>query len=198
MLGGGEPKHEIRRKAIQIAFNRFVEPSGRDSREGREFVNSCVEVRASPDGCAPPKSASDFQLIMNASRALLSLMIVYGAASLLHFVHNGVYLYDYPNLPGWITPFGIYASWCVVAGIGVLGYWMYTRGSRALGLTAVAVYALLGYDGLDHYAVAPVGAHSFAMNATILAEVITASVLLFFVGWLIAAGRKPRPSREAR
>ena len=117
-------------------------------------------------------------------------MILYGAASLLHSVHNGVYLHDYPNLPAWITPFGVYASWCVIAGIGVLGYWMYTRGSRALGLAAVALFALLGYGGLDHYAVAPFGAHSFAMNATIWAEVVTASVLLLFVAWQVVANTR--------
>jgi hypothetical protein len=118
-------------------------------------------------------------------------MILYGAASLVHFVHNGVYLHEYPNLPGWITSFGVYASWCVIAGIGVLGYWMYTRGSRALGLTAVAVYALLGYGGLDHYTLAPAGAHSLAMNVTIWGEVVTASVLLLFIAWQAVPNRLP-------
>jgi hypothetical protein len=42
----------------------------------------------------------------------------------------------------------------------------------------ISVYALLGFGGLDHYALAPVSAHSMVMNATILGEVIAASVLL--------------------
>ena len=66
----------------------------------------------------------------------------------------------------------------VQLGIGAFGYWLYRRGSRAFGLTVIGVYALSGFGGLDHYAVAPVCAHSMAMNATILGEVIAASVLL--------------------
>ena len=34
---------------------------------------------------------------------LFPLMLVYGAAGLLHFMHNAVYLRDYPNLPAWLT-----------------------------------------------------------------------------------------------
>jgi len=45
----------------------------------------------------------------------------------------------------------------------------------------IGLYALLGFGGLDHYAVAPVSAHSMAMNATILGEVIAASALLVVI-----------------
>jgi hypothetical protein len=118
---------------------------------------------------------------MSRTRTLLLLMIVYGTASLLHFVHNAVYIQSYPNLPAWITPFGVYASWCVIASVGVLGYWLFLKVSQAIGLVIIAVYALLGFGGLDHYVVAPMSAHSIAMNASILAEVSAASVLLIFV-----------------
>ncbi len=37
------------------------------------------------------------------SRILLFLTIVYGAASLLHFAHNAIFLWQYPNLPVWLT-----------------------------------------------------------------------------------------------
>ena len=113
-------------------------------------------------------------------------MLAYGVASLAHFVHNAVYIDAYPNLPMWITPLVGHASWLVVAGIGTLGYWLYRSASRAFGLMVIGVYALLGFGGLDHYAVAPVSAHSIAMNATILGEAITASVLLVVVVWTAA------------
>jgi hypothetical protein len=118
---------------------------------------------------------------MSRARTLPLLMLVYGAASLLHFVHNAVYIQSYPNLPRWITPLGVYASWCGIAAVGAFGYWLFRRISQAIGLLVIAVYALLGFGGLDHYVVAPMGAHSIAMNATILAEVAAASVLLIFV-----------------
>ena len=115
-------------------------------------------------------------------KTLPMLMILYGAASLFHFVHNATYVQDYPNLPAWITPVGVYVSWCVIAAVGVLGYWLYRKVSRGLGLVVIAIYALFGFDGLGHYALAPMGVHTFAMNASILTEVVAAAVLLVYVG----------------
>jgi hypothetical protein len=70
---------------------------------------------------------------MSRTRILLFLMILYGAASLLHFIHNGLYIHAYPNPPTWITPLGVYASWCGIAAVGVLGYWLYRKVSPAIG-----------------------------------------------------------------
>jgi hypothetical protein len=130
---------------------------------------------------------------MTRSRTILLLMIAYGAASLLHFAHNALYIRAYPNLPGWITPLGVAASWCAIAAVGALGYWIYLRFSQIVGIFIIAVYALLGFGGLDHYVLAPMGAHSFTMNATILAEVSAASVLLVFLAVSTLRGGKGRP-----
>ena len=118
---------------------------------------------------------------MSRDRLLLTLIIIYGVASLLHFVHNAVYIDAYPNLPAWITPAVVYVSWLVIAATGAVGYWLYRRGSRAFGLMVIGVYALFGFGGLDHYTLAPASAHSMAMNATILGEVIVASALLIVI-----------------
>jgi hypothetical protein len=48
-------------------------------------------------------------------KALLILMLVYGAASLLHFAHNAEFLADYPNMPGWLTRAQVYGVWLGVA-----------------------------------------------------------------------------------
>jgi hypothetical protein len=112
---------------------------------------------------------------------LLPLMLIYGGASLLHFMHNAVYLRDYPNLPVWLTSAGVAAAWLVVAATGVLGYLLYWRVSRVAGLITIGAYAVLGLGGLDHYTVAPVSAHTVAMNLTILLEAATAAAVLVFV-----------------
>ncbi len=122
---------------------------------------------------------------------LLLLMLLYGIASFLHFAHNAVYLHDYPNLPGWLTAAGVWISWCVVAAVGVLGYWLYRRVSRWAGLVTIAIYGISGFAGLDHYTVAPMGAHSFVMNLTILAEAVAAAVLLVFVAHSVLLTRRP-------
>lgn len=115
---------------------------------------------------------------MKRDSGLLTFILLYGAMSLVHFLHNAVYLQLYPNMPTWLTPVGVMASWLVIAAIGALGYWLFRRGQKAIGLVTIAIYAALGFGGLDHYAIAPVSAHSLAMNATIVGEVIAASALL--------------------
>ena len=120
---------------------------------------------------------------MSRNRLLLTFMLVYGAASLIHFVHNAAFLNLYPNMPTWLTPFGVMGSWLVIAGIGAVGYWLFRKGLTVIGLGVIALYAALGFGGLDHYVIAPVSAHSLAMNATIVIEVIAASMLLAVVAW---------------
>ena len=120
---------------------------------------------------------------MSRNRLVLTFMLVYGAASLIHFVHNAAFLNLYPNMPTWLTPFGVMGSWLVIAGIGAVGYWLFRKGLTVIGLGVIALYAALGFGGLDHYVIAPVSAHSLAMNATIVIEVIAASMLLAVVAW---------------
>jgi hypothetical protein len=113
--------------------------------------------------------------------ALLPLMLIYGAASLLHFLHNVIYLNDYPNLPLWLTAPRVVGAWLVIAAVGTAGYLVYSRISRIAGLLLIAVYALFGFGGLDHYAVAAISAHTVAMNLTILLEAASALALLAYV-----------------
>lgn len=120
---------------------------------------------------------------MSRNHLLLTFMLVYGAASLTHFVHNAAFLDLYPNMPTWLTPYAVLGSWLVIAGIGAIGYWLFRKGLTVIGLGLIALYAALGFGGLDHYVIAPVSAHSVAMNATIAIEVITASMLLVVIAW---------------
>ncbi len=131
-------------------------------------------------------------------RVLLFLTIAYAAASLLHFAHNAVFLQAYPNLPAWLTAAGVWAAWCAITLLGALGYFVYLRRSRSAGLAILAVYAVLGFGGLDHYVVAPVSAHTLAMNATILVEVAAASVLLAYVLGRLARAKYAGPGDDRR
>ena len=41
----------------------------------------------------------------------VGLLVLYSAASLLHFAHDAEYPGDYPNLPAWLTRSGVHFAW---------------------------------------------------------------------------------------
>jgi hypothetical protein len=115
------------------------------------------------------------------NRILIAAMLLYGGASMLHFTHNAQFAADYPNLPPALSAARIYGAWLVIGSIGLAGYLLLKRGHQFWGLAVVAVYAMLGFDGLLHYTLAPMGAHSWGMNLSIWFEVVTAAVLFALV-----------------
>ena len=116
------------------------------------------------------------------------LLALYCGTSLLHFTHNAEYLAQYPNLPASWTRSGVYLAWCCVTAVGVSGYVLYRGGLSRVGLTLLAIYGGLGFDGLLHYTRAPISHHSAAMNFTIWVEVAAAAVFLSSLA-SVATGR---------
>jgi hypothetical protein len=133
-----------------------------------------------------------------APRDLIVLMIAYGVASLVHFVHNAEFLFEYPNMPAWLSRVDVYIAWLGITAIGIAGYILVGHGHRFAGLLLLAVYAALGLDSLGHYALAPMSAHTAAMNSTILMEVATAALLFARSLGLIAAWQAARTDRRWR
>ena len=109
---------------------------------------------------------------------LLWCLIAYTAASLFHYSHNATFLSDYPNLPAWLTSAEVYAAWIGVTAVGVVGYALVARGFESAGLVVLTMYGLMGLDGLTHYTVAPMAAHTLAMNVSIWLEAATALAVL--------------------
>lgn len=120
---------------------------------------------------------------------LLVALLAYGAASLLHFTHNAVFIDDYPNLPASLTSARVILVWLAEAALGAFGYVFLTRGLRAAGLSMIAVYALLGFDGFVHYTRAPMAAHTAMMNVSIWSEALTAAALLVVLTLSLRADR---------
>ena len=110
--------------------------------------------------------------------ALATLLLVFGAASLVHFVHNAEFIADYPNLPSTWSRADVYLAWLGMTAIGVVGWLLTRRGWRKTGFALLAVYAAIGLESLGHYVLAPLSAHTLAMNATILLEVTAAALVL--------------------
>jgi hypothetical protein len=114
----------------------------------------------------------------NPHPTLLVLLLVYAAASLVHFVHNAEFIAEYPNLPASWTRADVYLAWLAMTGVGLAGWFLVVRGHWRAGLLVLTAYALIGIESLGHYVLAPLSHHSLAMNGTILLEVAAASLVL--------------------
>jgi hypothetical protein len=110
----------------------------------------------------------------------LLLAGIYCAAALIHFTHNAEYLADYPNMPLWITRGGVYFVWAAEALVGLAGAVLLWQGFTRAGILLLMVYAALGFDGLLHYKLAPMAAHTLAMNLTIWFEVLAGAAVIAY------------------
>jgi hypothetical protein len=131
---------------------------------------------------------------MRLPKVLLALTAAYFLTSLGHFSHNAEFICEYPKLPAWLTSAQVYAVWAAITSVGAAGLWLIRKRFAAAGLLLIAIYAALGFDGLGHYALAPMELHPLMANVTILSEVVTAALLLPVALWLLAShvfrGRK--------
>jgi hypothetical protein len=130
-------------------------------------------------------------------KLFLALTAAYFLTSLGHFSHNAEFICEYPNLPAWLTRTQIYATWAAITSVGALGFFLIRKQYMAAGLLLVAVYAALGFDGLGHYALAPLELHTLAANITILSEVTAAAVLLPVTLYLLVARLLKRKKTDA-
>ncbi|MEO8391044.1 hypothetical protein [Polaromonas sp.] len=120
-------------------------------------------------------------------KVLLALTGAYFLTSLGHFSHNAEFICEYPNLPAWLTRAQVYAVWAGITSVGVTGLVLMRKKFMATGLFLMAVYAAMGFDGLGHYAFAPIELHPLIANITILSEVAAAALLLPVALWLLAS-----------
>ena len=122
-------------------------------------------------------------------KTLPALLVLYGVASLTHFVHNAEFLAEYPNLPVWLSRGQVYVAWLGITALGVLGYLLLRAKYEVFGFVVLGVYAALGLDGLLHYSRAPMAAHTATMNFTIWFEVVAASLVLAAIAGLFRERR---------
>ena len=122
-------------------------------------------------------------------RAALTLCV---AAMLAHHAHNAHFLGQYPGMPAWLSPAGVYLAWLLATTAGLAGYFLLRAGHRAIGFGALFAYAVYGLDALVHYLVAPVSAHSTGMNVTIWMEAAAASLLLITLAWTAFSSHSAR------
>ena len=64
-------------------------------------------------------------MILTERNRLAAFLLLYLAASFLHFAHNAEFLGDYPNLPAWLTRSDVYFTWAGSAVVGLGGFVLY-------------------------------------------------------------------------
>lgn len=84
------------------------------------------------------------------------LIALYAVSSLAHFSRNAEYIALYPNMPSWLTRENVYVAWLAVRSVGLASGVAWVLAARRLAAGAVAVYGLLGLDGLAHCTLARV------------------------------------------
>jgi hypothetical protein len=111
---------------------------------------------------------------------------IFLVCSLIHFVHNAVFLTDYPGLPQTWKPSGVMAVWLVMGALLVSGGIALKRGRPVIGTILLAIAVIMGFDSLAHYVVAKLTAHTFVMNLTIFLDVGAAILLGIALvrGWM--------------
>lgn len=127
------------------------------------------------------------KFIFQLPKPFLVLAAAYFLTSLGHFAHNAEFICEYPNLPAWLTRAKVYAAWLAITSVGVAGFILIKNKLIPAGLLLVAVYAALGFDGLGHYAVAPIAHHTLGANIAILSEVAAAALLLAATVYLLVS-----------
>ena len=125
---------------------------------------------------------------MKPSSGLLLALLACMAATFFHHAHNAEFLDQYPNMPAWLSRTSVYGAWLGATLVGAAGYALLQQGYRILGLVLLAAYGCYALDGLVHYAVAPIAAHSMAMNLSIWVEATAGAALLFILA--LSLGRR--------
>ena len=101
------------------------------------------------------------------------LMAAYAATHSLHFAINAELIPFYPYMPQWVRPGTVYAAWLAVNALGLLGVVLHGLGHRRWACAALALYGLLGLDGLLHYALDLCVEHGTLTNIAIAATALT-------------------------
>jgi hypothetical protein len=199
----GDPEFRIVQEAKRLKNREDDNPGDPPDPEDDGILRTATELAAkkSEHGAIEEARGARVALTLGSSSSAESgrawvggLLLLYLAASLLHFTHNAEYLADYPNLPAWLGRSDVYLVWLVLAAVGVGGYALYRTGWRLAGLVLIGAYAVSGFDGLLHYTRAPLAVHTATMNFTIWLEVVAAALLLCAV---IASMVKARDTRLA-
>lgn len=133
--------------------------------------------------------------IVKRENGLLFVITVYCSVCLYLFMRNMVFIDEYPNMPDWISTIGVTIAWIGITCIGLVCWLLILRDKRFIGLIAIVGYGALSFNGLGHYSLEPVSAHTYIVNLAIWIEVITVWVVLLIVTGFIVSNLNKQPKK---
>jgi hypothetical protein len=131
--------------------------------------------------------------------AVLRLLIAFSITSTaLHFTHNYIHIAHYPPsdlVTNAQTRVAILISWPVLTALGVLGYWLYSRGRNSVAYACLLAYSLLGIATLGHFTAGSPHIGPF-WYATIFTDGFAGIAIAAFVAWSAVMGADAAHARQ--
>jgi hypothetical protein len=134
-------------------------------------------------------------------RALLVLLTVSIAVSLVHYTDNYVNYADYPQpddgpAAALVTRGVVLISWFVFTGFGIAGLWLFVRGRIGPAAACLTAYSVSGLIGVGHYLIPGATDMVWWRQTHVVADIICGVLVLVFALWSVVELRpatRPAP-----
>ena len=133
-------------------------------------------------------------------RVLLAVVAALLISTTIHYVDNYFSFEKYPQgdvASVEVTAAIVGLTWLLLTPVGILGYWLYTRGRLLAAYGSLAVYSLVGLTTPMHYTEAGLSYFPWWRNVSILADGVTGTFVLAFVLWSAFVAREWRGEDRA-
>ncbi|MGJ5672777.1 MAG: hypothetical protein ACR9NN_04040 [Nostochopsis sp.] len=130
-------------------------------------------------------------------QVLLAIITLNLISTWLHYTDNALFLSQYPG-PQWFTPSGVIGAVIVMTPVGLLGYWLYTRGMFWLAYIFLGLYSITSISSPGHYLFPMVVPMSLKMHSLIWLDGMSGLLLIGFLLWSAARANIAKPTPEPK
>ncbi len=119
-------------------------------------------------------------------RVLFTIVAAAVLATTIHYADNYSSFEKYPKGSVAfveVTSTIVGLTWLLLTPVGMLGYWLYTRGSMLAAYGSLAIYSIVGLTTPIHYTEAGLSSFPWWRNVSILTDGVTGAAVVAFVLW---------------
>ncbi|MBW4685094.1 MAG: hypothetical protein KME40_08325 [Komarekiella atlantica HA4396-MV6] len=115
-------------------------------------------------------------------KILLGIITLNLISTWLHYIDNALFLSRYPG-PEWFTSIGVISVVIVMTPVGLLGYWLYTKGMFWLAYLSLGLYSITSISSPGHYLFPMLAPMSLKMHSLIWLDGVMGLLLIGFLLW---------------